>query len=130
MIETSSKLCSARCPGVWRRPVGNSRKAIFACLVLTVQLPLLPQNEEPKQQPPKLQQLKTSITVNEKIAADAPASIIVVDSQEIQQPPGVNLDDRLRAVPGFTLFRRSPSLVAEQREAGNRAEPVVQVHSG
>lgn len=32
--------------------------------------------------------------------------------------PGINLDDRLRAIPGFTLFRRSSSLVANPTTQG------------
>jgi outer membrane cobalamin receptor len=36
----------------------------------------------------------------------------------LRQVPGVNLDDRLRQVPGFTLFRRSSSLVANPTTQG------------
>ena len=62
----------------------------------------------------KIEPVKTEITVNEKIAAEAPASITVLPKLQIQETPGVNVDDRLRSVPGFTLFRRSSSLVAIQ----------------
>jgi Outer membrane receptor for ferrienterochelin and colicins len=36
----------------------------------------------------------------------------------VQQQSGVNLDDRLRSVPGFSLFRRSSSLVANPTTQG------------
>lgn len=37
---------------------------------------------------------------------------------ELREAPGVNLDDRLRLVPGFSLFRRSSSLVANPTTQG------------
>jgi outer membrane receptor protein involved in Fe transport len=42
----------------------------------------------------------------------------VLDRTEIREQPGVNLDDRLRSVPGFTLFRRSSSIVANPTTQG------------
>jgi outer membrane receptor protein involved in Fe transport len=66
----------------------------------------------------KIERVKTEITVNEKIAAEAPASITVLPKLQIQETPGVNVDDRLRSVPGFTLFRRSSSLVANPTTQG------------
>lgn len=69
-------------------------------------------------QPEKLEPVKTSITVVERIAAETPANISAMDRQEIRQVPGVNLDDRLREVPGFTLFRRTSSLVAHPTTQG------------
>ncbi len=62
--------------------------------------------------------IKTSITVSEKITADAPASITTFSEKELQQLPGINLDDRLRVLPGFSLFRRSSSLVANPTTQG------------
>jgi outer membrane receptor protein involved in Fe transport len=69
-------------------------------------------------QNPAPEPVKTSITVNEKISTEAPANITVVGKPELQQVPGVNLDDRLRSVPGFSLFRRSSSLVANPTTQG------------
>jgi outer membrane receptor for ferrienterochelin and colicin len=70
------------------------------------------------QEPAKLDPLKTEITVNEKIAAEAPASITVLQKLQVQANPGVNVDDRLRSVPGFTLFRRTSSVVANPTTQG------------
>ena len=61
---------------------------------------------------------RTSITVSEKISAEAPAAITVVDKLQLAANPGVNLDDRLRSVPGFSLFRRSSSVVANPTTQG------------
>lgn len=42
----------------------------------------------------------------------------MVNSTRLDETPGVNIDDRLRDVPGFTLFRRSSSLVANPTTQG------------
>jgi outer membrane receptor protein involved in Fe transport len=62
--------------------------------------------------------IRSSITVVEKLSTEAPASVVVLDRPAIDETPGVNLDDRLRMVPGFTLFRRSSSLVANPTTQG------------
>ncbi|MEP7366845.1 MAG: TonB-dependent receptor, partial [Acidobacteriota bacterium] len=62
--------------------------------------------------------VQTSITVIEKVAAEAPASLTILDSRRVTQVPGINLDDRLRMVPGFSLFRRSSSLAAHPTTLG------------
>jgi outer membrane cobalamin receptor len=66
----------------------------------------------------KLEPVRTEITVNEKIVAEAPASITVLNKLQVQANPGVNVDDRLRSIPGFTLFRRSSSVVANPTTQG------------
>jgi outer membrane receptor protein involved in Fe transport len=62
--------------------------------------------------------LKTTVTVNDTLSSETPASITVLDQQHIDTIPGVNLDDRLRQVPGFSLFRRTSSLVANPTTQG------------
>ena len=42
----------------------------------------------------------------------------VLDNTEIRQQPGVNIDDRLRSIPGFTLFRRTSSVAANPTTQG------------
>jgi len=42
----------------------------------------------------------------------------VLDAPAIRKIPGVNLDDRLRMVPGFSLFRRSSGMVAHPTTQG------------
>jgi outer membrane receptor protein involved in Fe transport len=69
-------------------------------------------------QPAAIEPLKTSITVVEKVSAETPASISFIDGAEIRRAPGVNLDDRLRTIPGFSLFRRSSSVVAHPTTQG------------
>jgi hypothetical protein len=77
-----------------------------------------PAPNPPAGDPPKPEPVKTSITVVEKISAETPANVTVLDQTALQQSPGTNLDDRLRDVPGFSLFRRSSSLVANPTTQG------------
>lgn len=44
--------------------------------------------------------------------------MVVLDQKQTSELPGVNLDDRLRQVPGFSLFRRSSSIVANPTTQG------------
>ncbi len=76
------------------------------------------QQPPPTEDPSKLEPVRTSITVAEKISAETPASITVLGKLEIRQTPGINLDDRLRSVPGFSLFRRSSSIAANPTTQG------------
>jgi outer membrane receptor for ferrienterochelin and colicin len=62
--------------------------------------------DPPAIDPPKPETVKTSITVVEKISAETPANVTVLDDTALQQSPGTNLDDRLRDVPAFSLFRQ------------------------
>ncbi len=62
--------------------------------------------------------LKTTVTVNATLSTETPAAITVLDQQQLTETPGINLDDRLRQVPGFSLFRRSSSLVANPTTQG------------
>lgn len=60
----------------------------------------------------------TTVTVNASVTSEAPAAITVLGRDQLEATPGVNLDDRLRQVPGFSLFRRTSSLVANPTTQG------------
>jgi outer membrane receptor protein involved in Fe transport len=51
-------------------------------------------------------------------SSDSPASTRVLDTQQLQQAASPSLDGKLRDIPGFTLFRRSISLVANPTTEG------------
>ncbi|MGC2621055.1 MAG: TonB-dependent receptor [Acidobacteriaceae bacterium] len=51
-------------------------------------------------------------------AADSPASTRVLNQRQLQQAVPPELDGKLREVPGFQLFRRSSSLVANPTTEG------------
>jgi len=84
--------------------------AIFPCLLAAQEPP-----GSPSQTPSPV---KTTITVVEKITEETPANVTVVTAPELQQQPGIDLDDRLRDIPGFTLFKRSSSVVANPTTQG------------
>ncbi|MBL8232619.1 MAG: TonB-dependent receptor [Bryobacterales bacterium] len=62
--------------------------------------------------------MRSAITVAGKLEAETPANISILGAPELKRIPGVNLDDRLRMVPGFSLFRRTSSLVANPTTQG------------
>ncbi len=74
--------------------------------------------QTPTPQPQTPPPLKTTVTINAAVASETPAFITVLNQQQLEETPGVNLDDRLRQVPGFSLFRRSSSLVANPTTQG------------
>jgi iron complex outermembrane recepter protein len=50
--------------------------------------------------------------------ADAPASVVVLSSEALKNSAAPTLDDALREVPGFALFRRTGSRVANPTAQG------------
>lgn len=62
--------------------------------------------------------IHSSITVVETISAEAPASVTRLDAERVAELPGVHMDDRLRLVPGFSLFRRNSSVSANPTTQG------------
>src|SRR5690242_14755625 len=123
MIGMRSKLYSVPPRIASPKPAGKWRVAIFACLALTAlplwsQTPPTPPTDDKQKSEEKIPPVKTSITVTEKLSTDAPANITALDAKTLDQIPGVDLDDRLRSVPGFTLFRRASGLVANPTTQG------------
>jgi outer membrane receptor protein involved in Fe transport len=49
---------------------------------------------------------------------DTAASMLVLSSSDLKTTAGLGLDDALRQVPGFTLFRRTPSRAANPTTQG------------
>ncbi len=66
----------------------------------------------------ELEPLKTTITVRQTLDSPSSGYITSVSRETLESHPGVNVDDRLREIPGFTLFRRSSSLVAHPTTQG------------
>jgi outer membrane receptor protein involved in Fe transport len=66
----------------------------------------------------KLEPVRTSVTITAEVQAETPSLVSVLGRREVEQQPGVNIDDRLRVVPGFSLFRRNSSLVANPTTQG------------
>ena len=66
----------------------------------------------------EIEPVRTSITVREAVEAESSGYVTAVDAESLDSRPGVNIDDRLRDIPGFSLFRRSSSLVAHPTTQG------------
>ncbi|HEY7302679.1 MAG TPA: TonB-dependent receptor [Bryobacteraceae bacterium] len=91
---------------------------LSACCVLAQSQPQQGQPQTAPSTSAEIPALKTTVTVNATINSEAPAAITVLDQTELQAIPGIELDDRLRQVPGFSLFRRSSSVVANPTTQG------------
>jgi outer membrane cobalamin receptor len=74
--------------------------------------------EETKSEDQKIEPVKSSITVTEHVYLETPTAVTLLTSEQLSDTPGVNLDDRLRHVPGFSLFRRNSSLIANPTTQG------------
>lgn len=75
---------------------------------------LCQQTPLPEKPPP----VRTSLTIFGSVEQESPAAISTLDKLDLAKAPGVNLDDRLRLVPGFSLFRRNSSLTANPTTQG------------
>jgi outer membrane cobalamin receptor len=95
------------------------RRSLESAICLLILLPLMFGStvvaQSSSAQAPRV---RTTVTVNATLSTETPASITVLDQKSIEETPGTNLDDRLRQVPGFSLFRRSSSVVANPTTQG------------
>ena len=49
---------------------------------------------------------------------DTPSAVSVLREKELRQSPALTIDDTLRQIPAFSLFRRTSSLVAHPTTQG------------
>ena len=61
------------------------------------------------------EQVIVSATRTEMKLSDLPGSAVLLNPEDVQANPSLMLDDMLRQVPGFALFRRSSSRVANPK---------------
>ena len=87
------------------------RGLLLAVVVTPVALLGQPQEIE-------LEPLKTTVTVRAQVETPVASYVSTMNEEAIESRPGVNLDDRLRDVPGFSLFRRSSSFVSHPTSQG------------
>src|SRR6476620_7056469 len=108
-MSTRSKSLSVPVRMNWLKPVG--------CALAWSLLPISAQTAS-SDPAPTLEPIKSTITVVERIETETPAFISVLGDTEVHEQPGVNIDDRLRSIPGFTLFRRTSSIAANPTTQG------------
>jgi outer membrane receptor protein involved in Fe transport len=82
----------------------------LAALFLSLALPLA------DLQRPRISETVTVVHAGPSIAI--PAAVTVLGREELEATPSGTLDDALRSVPGFSLFRRSSSRVANPTTQG------------
>src|SRR4029453_12962338 len=79
----------------------------------------LPAAAQEEQDPTiRLDPVIVTVTRTEQRAGDAPADVTVLTRQDIDRSPSQTLDDLLRQGPGFSLFRRTSSLVGHPTTQG------------
>ena len=88
------------------------RRGFVALLLLVVAAPARAQDAE------RLEPVVVTATRTEQRLGEAPASVSVLTREDISQTAAQSLDDLLRQVPGFSLFRRSSSLVSHPTTQG------------
>jgi outer membrane cobalamin receptor len=89
----------------------------FSALLLSL-LAVSPAAAQPPDDPTPLEPVVVTVTRIEQKAGEAPASVTVLTRDDIRLSPSQTLDDLLRQVPGFSLFRRSSSLVTHPTTQG------------
>lgn len=95
------------------------RAAGFAELRHTVPAGTSPTNLDLVLSPASVQEAVTvTATRSERRTGDVPASVSVLDREDIKQSPALVADDLLRQIPTFSLFRRTSSLASHPTAQG------------
>jgi outer membrane receptor protein involved in Fe transport len=74
--------------------------------------------QAPDEPPPRIEPVVVTVTRIEQTASDAPASVTVITREDVRDTPSQTVDDLLRQVPGFSLFRRTSSVVGHPTTQG------------
>jgi outer membrane receptor protein involved in Fe transport len=92
----------------------RGRAALVGLLLLALAGPSAGHAQEPK----RLDPVVVTSSRLEQRASEAPASVTVLTREDIEQGASQTVDEFLRQVPGFSLFRRSSSLVTHPTAQG------------
>ncbi|MFQ5789516.1 MAG: TonB-dependent receptor plug domain-containing protein [Acidobacteriota bacterium] len=77
------------------------------------------EKEEEEQTPPGYHEVVVVTAArHEQPVGEAISMVSVLSAEDLEQTPALVLDDQLRRVPGFSLFRRSSSLVSHPTTQG------------
>jgi len=94
-----------------------ARVIVRAGVVLTLLLLAARAAAQPSE-PARLEPVVVTVTRIEQKVEDAPASVTVITREDVQASASQTVDDLLRQVPGFSLFRRSSSVVTHPTAQG------------
>jgi iron complex outermembrane recepter protein len=89
-----------------------------ALVVLGALLAAAPASAQPSEEPVRLPPVVVTPSRLEQKAEDVPAAVTVITRDDVHQSPSQTLDDLLRQVPGFSLFRRTSSVVGHPTTQG------------
>ncbi len=86
--------------------------------LLLVALLTAPAAAQAPETPTRLEPVVVTPTRMEQKAGDAPAAVTVITRDDVTHSASQTVDDLLRQVPGFSLFRRSSSIVGHPTTQG------------
>src|SRR5687767_5857826 len=95
--------------------MASLRSAALSIIFLIIPMGLVSAQEEDVIRVPPVVVTDTRV---EQGLGDAPGSVSVVGGEQVQESASRTVDDLLRQVPGFSLFRRSSSLVGHPTTQG------------
>ena len=93
------------------------RRLLLGFSLLLLATPVAAQ-DPPAAEPSRLEPVVVTPSRLEQQAGEAPASVTVVGREEVRESASQTVDDLLRQVPGFSLFRRTSSIVAHPTAQG------------
>ena len=95
------------------------RRLFLSIIMVSTLLAASAQTPTPASTPLTVQQSVT-VTADRGLANinDSATSLAVLSQQQLQQAPGLTLDDSLHSIAGFQLFRRTSSWTANPTSAG------------
>lgn len=97
--------------------LGRMWAALVSCLLpLSMAVAELPADPEPAAA--VADEVTVTATRTERRLGDTAASVVVLSSEELRATAAATVDDALRQVPGFALFRRSGSRFANPTTQG------------
>jgi len=99
-------------------PTVRSLLSVGGGLVLLVLLGAGSAGAQPAEEPVRLPPVVVTPGRLEQKADEVPASVTIITGDEVRQSPSQTLDDLLRQVPGFSLFRRTSSVVGHPTTQG------------
>src|SRR5271156_371420 len=111
-------LATTSADGTFEIPRGTSEIKVSNAHYVTVTVPIFPTAPLTIVLQTPLESVIVSAYRSPLATADSPASTRILDTQQLRESASPALDGKLRQVPGFELFRRSSSLVANPTTEG------------
>src|SRR5712692_8927379 len=97
------------------------RVALFALALAAIVAPGRAGTAQQTEDVPRLPPVVVTPSRIEQRVSETPASVTVISGEAVRNAPAQTVDDLLRQVPSFSLFRRSSSLVTHPTAQGVEA---------